>query len=69
MSLKDLSLFTALTSALWHEFEDAVPHEGKEYIQWKQHAKKSLVTSQDLHLMYTHFDGQPYLNFWCDGKD
>ena len=44
MSLKDLSL-TALRSALWHEFGDAVPDEGtfnvEEYFEGKQHAKKS----------------------------
>ena len=36
---------TALRSALWHEFGDAVPDEGtfnvEEYFEGKQHAKKS----------------------------
>ena len=27
------------------------------------------MTSQDLDVMYTYFDGKRCLNLWCDGKD
>ena len=63
---------TALRSALWHEFGDAVPDEGEfnvGFFEGKQHAKKWLVTSQDLDAMYAYFEGKPCLNLWCDGKD
>ena len=63
---------TALRSALWHEFGDAVPDEGEfnvGFFEGKQHAKKWLVTSQDLDAMYAYFEGKPCLNLWCDGED
>ena len=61
----------ALRSALWHEFEDAVPDEGEfnvGYFEGKQHTKKWLVTSQDLKAMYSYFQGKPCLSLWCDGS-
>lgn len=61
----------ALRSALWHEFGNAVPDEGDfnvGYFEGKQHAKKWLVTCQDLDAMYVHFEGKSCINLWCDGK-
>lgn len=60
-----------LRSAIWHEFGDAVPDEGKfsvGYFEGKQHTIKWLVTCQDLYIMYNYFVGKPCINLWCDGR-
>ena len=62
---------SALRSAIWHEFEELVPEEGKFsiwYFECKTHAKKWLVSDQDLEAMYTHYDGKDCISLWCDGK-
>lgn len=62
---------TALRSAIWHEFADAIPDEGEfnvGFFEGKQHTKKWLVTNQDLDAMYSYFIGKPCVNLWCDGK-
>lgn len=62
----------ALQLALWHEFEELVPEEAKEfnvgYFEGKSHSKKWLVSAQDLEAMYTHYDGKECISLWCDGK-
>ena len=62
----------SLRSALYHEFDDAIPVEGDYnvgFFEGKQQAKKWLVSSKDLEAMYVHFQGKPCISLWCDGKE
>ena len=61
----------ALRSALWHKFDELVPEEGEfsvGYFEGKNHAKKWLVSNQDLEAMYTHYDGKDCISLLYDGK-